>query len=253
MYTRCQGCHTVHPVNAGLLSRAKGQYRCGRCKKLANALDALFDEWPSAGMHAVEHGEPPVLGGVVALELPDESEVSPEEAALLAEPIEFSEASGNRSAWLRVSWITLALVLVLGSVYSVGVYFGKINVNSDTLDQTLVRMGVRDAPPQRPFSDTSSIELVSREMLSHPLRPRVLLLNATIVNRAQQAQAYPDIQVRLFDIENEVISERRFRPTDYLTSTSTMRGGMTPGAFLRFSLEMLDPGDRAVGFELEFL
>jgi hypothetical protein len=80
-----------------------------------------------------------------------------------------------------------------------------------------------------------------------------LLLNATIVNRAQQAQAYPDIQVRLFDIDNAVISERRFRPTDYLTSTSTMRGGMTPGAFLRFSLEMLDPGDRAVGFELEFL
>lgn len=252
MYTRCQGCHTVHPVNAALLSRAKGQYRCGRCKKLANALDALFDEWPSAGVQALEHGEPPVLGGV-ALEQPDDSEVSPEEAALLADPVELPEASRNRGAWLRVGWITLGLMLILGSIYSVGVYFGKINIDSEILDQSLVRMGLRDAPPQKPFSDTSSIELVSREMLSHPLRPRVLLLNATIVNRAQQAQAYPDIQVRLFDIDNEVISERRFRPTDYLTSTSTMRGGMTPGAFLRFSLEMLDPGDRAVGFELEFL
>lgn len=253
MYTRCQGCHTVHPVNAELLSRANGQYRCGRCKKLANALDALFDEWPSAGEQALEHGEPPVLGGVVALEQPDDSEVSPEEAALLIEPAEQSEASSSKGAWLRVGWITLGLMLILGSIYSVGVYFGKIDIDSDILDQTLVRMGVRDAPPQKPFSDTSSIELVSREMLSHPLRPRVLLLNATIVNRAQQAQAYPDIQVRLFDIDNAVISERRFRPTDYLTSTSTMRGGMTPGAFLRFSLEMLDPGNRAVGFELEFL
>ncbi len=252
MYTRCQGCHTVHPVNAVLLSRARGQYRCGRCKKLANALDGLFDEWPHAGEPAVEHGEPPTLGGGVALEQPDQVEISPEEAALLADPAELPDAPDSKSAWLRVGWITLGLMLVLGSVFSVGVYFGKIDIHSDTLNQTLVRLGIRDTPPQQPFRDTSSIELVNREMLSHPLRPRVLLLNATIVNRAQQAQAYPEIQVRLFDINSEVISERRFRPTDYLTSTSTMRGGMTPGAFLRFSLEMLDPGERAVGFELEF-
>lgn len=252
MYTRCQGCHTVHPVNAALLSRARGQYRCGRCKKLANALDCLFDEWPNAGEQAAKHGEPPTLGGVVALEQPGEGEISPQEAALLTDPVELPEPPGSKGPWLRVVWITLGLILVLGSIFSTGVYFGKFDMSSETLDQTLVYLGVRDTPPQQPFRDTSSIELVNREMLSHPLRPRVLLLNATIVNRAQQAQAYPEIQVRLFDINNEVISERRFRPTDYLTSTGTMRSGMTPGAFLHFSLEMLDPGERAVGFELEF-
>ncbi len=254
MYTRCQGCHTVHPVNAALLSRARGQYRCGRCQKLANALDALFDEWPSAGDAVIPHGEPPVLGGAVALEQVqvDDGELSPEEAALLADPPELAEQPGSKSPWLRLSWISLGVMLILASVYTAGTYFGKIHLDREVVDESLVRMGVKDAPPEQPFRDTSSIELVSREMLSHPQRPRVLMLNATIVNRAPQPQPYPDIQVHLFDLDNEIISERRFRPTDYLTSTSALRNGMTPDAYLRFTLEMLDPGDRAVGFELEF-
>jgi len=252
MYTRCKGCHTVHPVNAALLARARGQYQCGRCLKLANALDALFDEWPSAGDPAVPQGGPPVLGGTIALEQADDSELSPEEAALLADTPTLGEPSGNKGPWLRVTWITLGLLLLLGIVYTAGTYFGQIHFDRAFIEESLVKMGVKDAPPAQPFRDTSSIEVVSREMLGHPSRPRVLLLNATIVNRAPQAQSYPEIQVRLFNLESEVIGERRFRPADYLTSTAAMRNGMTPGAYLRFSLEMLDPGDRAVGFELEF-
>lgn len=252
MYTRCQGCHTVHPVNAGLLARAKGQYRCGRCQKLANALDALFDEWPSAGDPPAPQDEPPVLGGTIALEKADDSELSPEEAALLADTPALGLPSGGKGPWLRLTWITLGLVLLLGSIYTAGTYFGKIHIDQAVVEESLEKIGLRTAAPEPPFRDTSRIELVSREMLSHPSRPRVLLLNATIVNRAPQAQAYPEIQVRLFNLDNEMIGERRFRPTDYLTSTSAMRNGMTPEAYLRFSLEMLDPGERAVGFELEF-
>jgi predicted Zn finger-like uncharacterized protein len=252
MFTRCSGCHTVHPVNARLLSRAGGQYRCGRCKKLANALDALFDEWPSAGEVPEKHGEPPTLGGKVALETAEPVQLSPEEEALLAEPAPGKIDPVIGRPWLRLAWITAGLVILIGTAYSVGSYFGKVSYDPEVIENSLVEFGLRDAPPEQPFRDPESIELVSREMLSHPMRPRVLLLNATIVNRAQQAQAYPDIDVRLFNLDNDVISERRFRPTDYLTSTSAMRGGMTPGAYLRFSLEMLDPGERAVGFELEF-
>lgn len=252
MFTRCQGCHTVHPVNADLLARAKGQYRCGRCQKLANALDALFDEWPSAGDPPVQQGEPPVLGGTIALEKAEDRELSPEEAALLADSPLLGPPSGSKGPWLRLAWITLGLILLLGSVYTAGTYFGKIHIDQAVIEESLVKIGLKTAAPEQPFRDTSSIELVSREMLSHPSRPRVLLLNATIVNRAPEAQSYPEIQVRLFNLDNEVIGERRFRPTDYLTSTSAMRSGMTPDAYLRFSLEMLDPGERAVGFELEF-
>ncbi len=252
MYTRCQGCHTVHPVNAVLLSRAKGQYRCGRCKKLANALDALFDEWPSAGEVPAPTGEPPILGGAIALEQPEAPATPDTEEAPLPDPTNLSASARKAGPWLRVSWIAAGLVLLVGSAYWVGSYFGYINIDRETVDRSLVSLGVKDAPPAAPFRDTGSIELVSREMLSHPSRPRVLLLNATIVNRARQPQPYPEIQVKLFNLDNEVISERRFRPTDYLTSTSTLRDGMTPDAYLRFSLEMLDPGERAVGFELEF-
>ena len=256
MYTRCQACHTVHPINAELLSRAAGQYRCGKCKKLSNALDALFDEWPSAGETVVNSRpdtQAPVLGGSLALEIEEEGELTPEEAALLTRhDSDRNPDSQARKTWLRATWISTGIMVVLIASYSVSSYFGVFSFDHPAVEQSLVRIGLKDAPPQQPFRDSESIEIVSRELLSHPMRPKVLLLNATIVNRASQAQPYPDIDVRLFDLNNEVISERRYRPTDYLTSSAELRSGMTPGAYLRFSLEMLDPADRAVGFELEF-
>ena len=67
MYTRCKGCHTVHPVNASLLARADGKFRCGKCKKTGNALEALFDEWPEAGEKPPETGPIPDLGLAIDL------------------------------------------------------------------------------------------------------------------------------------------------------------------------------------------
>jgi hypothetical protein len=85
------------------------------------------------------------------------------------------------------------------------------------------------------------------------LRQGVLLLTATIVNRAAQNQGYPDIEVTLLDIRGRQLARQLFKPGDYLSRSAQLRDGMTPQAYLTFSLEMLDPGDEAVGFELQFL
>ena len=70
MYTRCKGCHTVHPVNASLLARAGGKFRCGKCNKTGNALEALFDEWPEAGEKPPKTGPIPNLGLAIDSAIP---------------------------------------------------------------------------------------------------------------------------------------------------------------------------------------
>ena len=255
MYTRCKGCHTVHPINARLLSQAAGQYRCAKCKKQNNALEALFDQWPEAGERSESSGQVPELGGQLALASGPEragevnGEVTGEDAGENAFPL---VKPADRGPWLRVGWIVAGLVITISAGLAIAQYFGQELVAPERIQTTLEQVGLREAEPPKPFRDPGQIELVSREMSGHPLRPRVLVLQATIVNRAAQTQPYPEVQVRLFDMSNQVVAERRYRPTDYLSSTQTIRSGMAPDAFLQFSLEMLDPGDSAVGFELEF-
>jgi hypothetical protein len=100
--------------------------------------------------------------------------------------------------------------------------------------------------------DLDSIHLVNRELRSHPIIPGRLRLSATIVNRAQRSQPYPDIEVALLDSAGQVVLRERFTPSDYLAAGSAADGGMTPQAYLPLTLELADPGAQAVGFELQF-
>ena len=107
MYTRCNGCHTVHPLNAALLAQGAGKYRCGKCNKLNNALESLFDEWPNAGQSAPAQAGTPSLG--IRL---DVSSQKPEGDS------DEEELSGNsdkagRKKFSQLAWISTAFVLLI--------------------------------------------------------------------------------------------------------------------------------------------
>ena len=125
-------------------------------------------------------------------------------------------------------------------------------VDPATVDKMLIESGLKEAPPTPLFRAPDQIELVSRELKPHPLRSGVLQLTATIVNRASEKQAYPDIDVTLLDVRGRRLSRQLFQPGDYLAHTAELRVGMTPGAYLGLEIELLDPGESAVGFEVQF-
>lgn len=257
MFTRCQACHTVHPVNAALLAQADGKYRCGKCHKISNALDSLFDQWPQASEELPKHGELPELGNALGSnQAPDpsgESDESADEENLLAE----KNAPGGALATIRkiavpVLWITTSLVLAVVIAFNVADFFGKPLLDNPKLQSLWVTLGVKEEAKQTEFRDLDSIELISREMKPHPSRPGVLLLTATVVNRAELPQVYPKVDVTLLDIRGNRLARKLFSPGDYLKRSSELRDGMTPNAYLTFSIDMLDPGEKAAGFEMQF-
>jgi hypothetical protein len=99
-------------------------------------------------------------------------------------------------------------------------------------------------------SGRGQIQLVDKDMRSHPERADTLRLSATIVNRAALHQAFPGLEVILMDSSGQPIASRRFEPSEYLTSGADIEGGMTPEAYLPVILDLADPGRQAVGFEL---
>jgi predicted Zn finger-like uncharacterized protein len=253
VYTRCPGCHTVHPVNAALLARGAGRYRCGKCNKVSNALESLFDAWPEASAQGTKAGDIPVLGASLDLEGAARARREHPEAP---EDAEVSAADTSRSSaatWLlRAAWMTGALLVLVLALDQWGRFQGKPLFEQTSIQSSLVRLGLRAPPPRPPARDPDLIHLVSRELTSHPTRPGYLRLNATLVNRAPRSQPYPDIDVDLLDAAGKVVHRERFAPSDYLAPGTPAGAGLAPQAYLPLALDLEDPGEQAVGFELEF-
>ena len=252
MYTRCPGCHTVHPVNAALLAGGSGRYRCGKCNKVNNALESLFDEWPRAGARAPAADGIPVLGLSLDLERTAQSSQPGAAEDPDAESAAAQTARPAARALLPAAWIAAAALIGLVIAWQWAEFRGEPLLQNAAVESAAQRLGLKAQPPEQPFRDFESIHLVSRELRSHPVVPGRLRLSATIVNRAQQSQPYPEIEVALLDSSGQVVLRERFAPSDYLAAGSASDRGMAPGAYLPLTLELADPGVQAVGFELQF-
>lgn len=251
MFTRCPACSTVHPVNAALLAQNNGRYRCGKCNKVSNALVSLFDEWPEAGQKPPRSGDLPELGLSIDFTRAGQTRLNPDEANLTGREVE-PEQPGRGRFWLRAAWFIAALVLAGVVTLKLAEFNNVPVVGSMDMNSIMMRLGLKEPPPKQAFRDLGQIQLVSRELAVHPSAPGQLQLSATIVNRAAESQAYPDLEVTLFDATGASLARHRFKPLDYLAPGSSGRRGMSPQAYLQISLAIEDPGSKAVGFEIDF-
>lgn len=255
MFTRCPGCKTVHPLNAALLAQGNGLYRCGECNKVSNALQILFDFPPETDDNPSSAGsasrQPPVLGGASDQDASLEAEVTEEEAQLLR-AAGFTDLHGTPKSG-RNFWLIGVIVLGIVTLVNVFVISKDELIAQPTVRSALESMGVVDPVPEHVYQNLELLHLASSEMHSHPTLDETLILNATIVNRADQTQAFPSLQITLFDAQNQPLAMRIFAPDEYLQSNNGPGDGMAPGAYLPVIMELLDPGQHAVGFEMKFL
>lgn len=247
MYTRCPACHAVHAVSAAALAAASGRYRCARCNKVSNATECLFDELPSAGDRPPGPGELPVLGMPIDLEAAARArrELPPADGAE-----ESPESAGGRRAargLLRAVWIMVGIVVVGYSAVRLAEFSGHPLFDREDV----TRNGLTGQEAGSAFRDLDRIHLVNRDLRNHPTQPGMLRLSATIVNRAERIQPYPVIEVALLDAAGRTLATRRLEPPDYVESDRAA-AGMAPGAYTPFRVDLDDPGERAVGFELAF-
>jgi len=244
MFTRCPGCHTVHPLNAAVLAQGAGKFRCGKCNKVSNALESLFDDWPEAGDSAAKAGSIPELGISIDLKARKDAGFSEQD------PQSEEEGTVTRRNLSRLAWSAAALALLIIMVINLADLFRKPIQENTKIQEGLAKVGLRELPVEKPFRDLARIQLVASEMRSHPTRADALRLSATIVNQASRSQAYPGLEVILLDLKGQALASRQFEPSEYLAEGADIEGGMTPEAYLPVVLDMADPGQQAVGFEL---
>ena len=96
-------------------------------------------------------------------------------------------------------------------------------------------------------------EILEREVRDHPQVDDALLIHVTFANQADFVQPYPVFAVSFSDVSGTPVAARRFRPDEYLSDTRNTAGGMQPGERAQLMLEVVDPGERAVSFQFDFL
>lgn len=102
-----------------------------------------------------------------------------------------------------------------------------------------------------PWHEPSAFHVTARDLRPHPSAPGALLVSATFRNDAVYAQAWPVLQLSLANLDGDALGLRRFTPREYLGSEPSSQW-IDPGQSASVTLEVLDPGKRAVTFEFDF-
>jgi len=174
----------------------------------------------------------------------------PEEQLAEASPVSVQ----RRGQWRTLSlWILANICLMVLFVFQYS-YFMRDQLANEPMLRPWIEKVCAIAKCTLPLrQELSNIEIVSREVRSHPRAKNALLINATLVNKATFTQAFPRLRLRLSDVTGAVIAQRVFPPRLYLSDTVDLNKGLLPLTPIQLTLEIVDPGRNAVGFEFDLL
>tara|TARA_R110001592_G_scaffold127070_2_gene338604 strand:- start:731 stop:1954 length:1224 start_codon:yes stop_codon:yes gene_type:complete len=100
--------------------------------------------------------------------------------------------------------------------------------------------------------DISKIENRSLVVRSHPTTFNALIIETIITNHATFEQAFPNISLSFSNINNQVIAQRLFQPSEYLNEETLRWPGMPTAQPIQITLEIIDPGPDAVNYKVSF-
>jgi len=153
----------------------------------------------------------------------------------------------------RLAWRLATVLLALATIANVTWTFREPLLNNPRISAWFNPSGEARVDEHGLLRDPQKIQLVSRDMHTHPTRSGILVLSMTFVNLAARNQEFPQLEVTLTDASNQPVARRRLQPAEYLRPGADIDAGLASDVFLPVLLELGDPGEQAVGFEIQFL
>ncbi len=148
-----------------------------------------------------------------------------------------------------IAIVFLALTLILEYVWFNRNQFAQIPQAKPWIEQICKLVDCNQAA----LRDPSQIELLSRNIYSHPNHEGALIVAVTLVNHASHAQPYPLMQIDFSDVRGKVIAARRFTAETYLQTDQAQLRLLPPDLPTSFTMEIVDPGKQAMTYEFNFL
>ena len=281
----CPHCQTSFRITKAQLNAADGSVRCGSCLQVFNAMDQLDQAPETSSTPDDDNATPDTTITAEPSQKPLSQQQTPtaqttaqpdqasdHEANTASAPVEFngqqqtierlieeldeqeSESTVNtrQHRRKRVRWIIAALtlsLLLLGQFAWFNLHVLSLNPALRGTYATVCQLLDCTLPPQVNIQAIRSLELVVR---SHPNHQDVLQVDTVIINQAGHTQPFPDLQLTFTDINGRVVANRTFTPPEYLAGELAGSLLMPKAQPVRLGLEIIDPGEKAVNYQLKF-
>ncbi|MFT0475152.1 DUF3426 domain-containing protein [Pseudomonas antarctica] len=162
-------------------------------------------------------------------------------------------AQKRPSSWgRRLVWTILVLLAAAGLAGQYIAYQFDDLARQDTyrpwFQQLCPTLGCT-VPSRVDIAHIKSSNLVVR---SNPEFAGALVVDAIIYNRATFSQPFPLLELRFADLNGGLIASRRFKPAEYLSGELAGVSEMPSQTPIHISLDILDPGNKAVNYSLSF-
>lgn len=162
-------------------------------------------------------------------------------------------AQKRPSGWgRRLIWLLLVLIAAAGLAGQHIAYqfddLARQDAYRPWFQQLCPTLGCT-VPSRVDIAHIKSSNLVVR---SHPDFAGALVVDAIIYNRATFSQPFPLLELRFADLNGSLIASRRFKPAEYLSGELAGVSEMPSQTPIHISLDILDPGNKAVNYSLSF-
>lgn len=158
------------------------------------------------------------------------------------------------SPWMRYSLASLTMLLsVTLLVFQYAWFNSEQLAHNPRYRPLLTRFCLLTQCELPAANDISRIKNSNLVVLKHPRTQGALLLDTILTNYASFEQAYPSLYVQFSDMQDQVVASRVFTPQDYLGGDLVGSTAMPVRRPIHLSLELVDPGERAVNYKIQLL
>ncbi len=236
-FTRCPGCKTVFRVTAAQLELRDGQVRCGHCRTVFDGRAELISLAPPPADEEQEVDElamgPPTvtLRSARALDPPPPPPPPPSEAAPAIDyENRFSEDRAPSRMRTALGWIAMPVLVAALLLQAVFHFRDALAAHMPSTRPLLVRACALAGCTVRPLRDVAALSIEASDLQADPAHRGLLVLTATIRNRASYAIGYPHLELTLTDAQDQVVVRRALAPADYVSGTANTPAGIAGNA-----------------------
>ena len=164
--------------------------------------------------------------------------------------VSFDFGPQSRPRPSRLWWLASVFLLLVLAVQGGYQYRGEIAVllpEAKPLVQRICAEFGCDVPlPRR--ADLLSIE--SSDLQADGAHPSVMVLTATLRNRAAFVQAFPALEVSLTSTQGETVARRVLTPKDYVPQSARSEPGFAAGSELQIRVYIEAAALKPIGYRL---
>ena len=278
--TKCPECNTAFRVSQKQLKASNGSVRCGSCMSIFNALETSatkthkqHNKQPNTEQTNNNKNKPPPISvkrtpPKKAINHPKKKTVPhpntliptlltlENSADLIVKELESNNAKNKniqtKSYKPKLKWAFLTTVLVT-IIFITIILFNKnsLSLNSKYRGFYIaICQYLHCSIPS--YYDTDRIRTLELMVQQHIKHSETLIIDTIIVNEALYPQPFPLLSLTFSDINGNVIYNNIMAPHEYLGGELTGETIMQRNLPIQLSLEIPNPGQKAVNYTLNF-